>query len=334
MRSKRGIIAALTMSAVAMLTISACGSSGTAASGSSGGTGSLQSITVGQVGTGTTSAPLYLASAEGIWKKHGLTVKTVTFSGDAALVQAILSHSVDIGVGSLTGVLTARESNEPVKVFYGGLNQTAYSWWALPDIKTVAEGKGKRWGISTTGSTTDAVTRYVIQKAGLNPDKDVKIVAAGLSAPRLAAMKVKQLDVNVFVDPYDAQAKALGYNKVADLTDYVKGYPTHVFWATEDYIAKNPTILKNYTAALSEAITETKANPQLAAKDTQATIKGTVADALEGIQNGLSQIDAGGALPVAADMDVFWDMDLTTNALKTRIPDSDWLDPTYITSAS
>ena len=57
---------------------------------------------------------------------------------------------------------------------------------ALPEIKSLADLKGKTVGVTRFGSSTDFALRYLMQKQGFNADKDVTISnsAACRSSPQ------------------------------------------------------------------------------------------------------------------------------------------------------
>jgi ABC-type nitrate/sulfonate/bicarbonate transport system substrate-binding protein len=65
---------------------------------------------------------------------------------------------------------------------------------ALPEIKSVADLKGKTVGVTRFGSSTDFALRYLVQKNGFNPDKDLNILRLG-GMPELAAALSKRLIV-------------------------------------------------------------------------------------------------------------------------------------------
>ena len=50
---------------------------------------------------------------------------------------------------------------------------------ALPEIKSVADLKGKTVGVIRLGSSTDFALRYLMQKQGFNAEKDVNILQLG-----------------------------------------------------------------------------------------------------------------------------------------------------------
>jgi len=308
------------------LAASACSGSGSASGG--------DTITLGLPVQATTLAPVYLATDKNLWKDHNLTVKVVTFKGDAELAKAVLSGDVDVAVGSLTGPLTAEEAGQDVKVIYGGFDMTAFAWYAIPEIRSVAEGKGKNWGVTTLGSSTDLLTRFAAAKAGLNPNSDIKVVQGGASAARLAAMKAGQLQANIFTQPQTIYAEKEGYNKIMDLKDLVDGYPMHVTWGKPQFMDSNPDRAKRFIDTLSSAMQMTKDQPDVAAQSVASANKISLEDAKASIAEWIDQLYPDGRMPSASAMDAFWDMGLQGKVFKSRLPDSQWLDSRFLPKTS
>src|SRR4029077_413191 len=93
----------------------------------------------------------------------------------------------------LTGLLNLIGANQPVKGFYAGFHQADFAWLAQSSIKTWADLKGGTVGVSTFGSLTDQLTRYVLRKHGLKPETDVRIMQAGPSATSIQLLRSGRL---------------------------------------------------------------------------------------------------------------------------------------------
>ena len=136
-------------------------------------------VTIGLSVNDSTFLPIYLAETAGFYKDEGLKVKVLAFRGGSDLTRALVAGSVQVAVAAPTSVLAAINAGEKVKVFYGGFNQAPFFWYAAPSIKTMADVKGKRLGITRFGSSTDALTRFALVAAKLDPNKDVRIIQGG-----------------------------------------------------------------------------------------------------------------------------------------------------------
>ena len=223
-------------------------------------------ITIGLSVNDSTFLPIYLGAEAGLYKAEGLNVKVLAFRGGSDLTRAVVAGSVQIGVAAPTSVLSAISAGENARVFFGGFNQAPFFWYALPSIKTMAEAKGKRIGITRFGSSTDALTRFAVSRAGLDPQKDVKVIQGGGSPERLAAMETGQIDVGVFSLPHNFVAADRGYNLVARQSDFMPDFPIQSFYAMQTFLDANPQTVRAVLRAFIKAVSLAKADKPQAVK--------------------------------------------------------------------
>src|SRR5947208_50210 len=200
-------------------------------------------LTIGVAVPAATYLPLYVAVDEGTFAKQGLRADVVEFRGGSDLIRAMVSKSVDVGVVSLAEITSGIDAGQPLKAFYGGFNIPDFDWYGASFIKSLAEAKGKRIGITQYGSSTDFITRYALTVNGLDP-KDVQIIQAGPPATRLAAMQAGQLDISIFSTPEKFLAAEHGYNLIYSQKQLSDDYPQHLFFATESFLAGDPNTVK------------------------------------------------------------------------------------------
>ncbi len=223
-------------------------------------------LTIAVSVTDSTFLPIYVAEDASLFKAEGLNPKLLSFHGGSDLTRAVVAGSVQIGLASPTSVLSAISAGQNLKVFFGGFNQAPFSWYAVPSIKTMAQAKGKRFGISRFGSATDALTRFAMTKAGLDPQKDAKIIQTGGSAAALAAMETGQIDVGIFSIPSNFTAADRGYNLIARQNDFMPDFPIQSFYAEVKYLEDNPETVKAVLRAFIKAVALAKSNKPLAVK--------------------------------------------------------------------
>jgi ABC-type nitrate/sulfonate/bicarbonate transport system substrate-binding protein len=94
------------------------------------------------------------------------------------------------------------------------------SGWVLvsrTSIKSVPELKGKVIAVGNPGSGPDTNGRIMVKHFGLEPDRDVKFVAAAEGLPEGRLLRVQQgfIDATVVPIPGDLSAKKLGLNVIA-----------------------------------------------------------------------------------------------------------------------
>ncbi|HTH96482.1 MAG TPA: ABC transporter substrate-binding protein [Stellaceae bacterium] len=273
----------------------------------------------------TTYLPIYVAEKEGFFKQEGLDVTVTNFRGGSDLTRAIVAGSIDVGCGAPDSVIAAIQAGQDIKVFYGGFTQTPFEWYAEKSAKTLADLKGKPIGITRFGSSTDALTRMVLTKAGLNPKTDVRITQGGGSSERLAALDAGQIAAGPFEPPFSFIAAERGYNLVAKMSDLMPDYPMQSFFAANAYIKSHPETLKRLLKAFVLAVrfskqhkdeatqilvAATKIDPAYGARTYDAVIGGFREDGLLASDSGLKAFMAlgvsSGAFQKAWPLDAYW----------------------------
>ena len=69
----------------------------------------------------------------GIFKKHGLDLEILYTNGGGETMQAVISGSVDIGIGAGTGsVLGAFAKGAPVRILLAGATGASDLYWYVP----------------------------------------------------------------------------------------------------------------------------------------------------------------------------------------------------------
>ena len=162
----------------------------------------------------------------GLFKKNGLDVDLVYIQGSPILTAAMMSGQVPLSfIGGADTVYLAC-----------GINTLYWRMFSTPDVKTVADLKGKKIGLTTMGSQEDAVTRYLLKEHGLVPDRDVAIVAVGSAPNRLAALSKGIVHASTFIPPQDIAAEKLGLHELIDMSKLGLYNPGSCFASTKTYV--------------------------------------------------------------------------------------------------
>ena len=288
-------------------------------------------ITIGLAVTVPTMLPVFLALDEGYFKEEGLNVKIIAFSGGTDLVRAMIAGSVDVGLSGLASVTVGIKADQPLKVFYGGFNMVMFEWYAVKGITSLADTKGKRFGVARLGSSTDVLTRYALKKNGIDP-KSVQIVQGGESSPRLAAMEAGQLDVNILEPPATYAAADRGLNLIFKQSDIAPDSPYHTFFATEDFIKKDPNTVRALLRGFIKGVRRAKADKERSVKLLEDRIKLSKDYSARTYDNFIGQIYEDGRMPSDAGMQSFWEIGIMAGDFTEPWPKDRYLDSTFIDS--
>lgn len=138
--------------------------------------------------------PLWLALEEGLFAKHGLKVVLKELDSAEELLSALGRREGNIYAATAPYIVSAIGDGADF-VFFANTGYSVLKLLARPDIMRPEELKGKRVGTGELGSSQDRITRQVLLRLGLDPDKDVTLVPmGGRSISRLNALLAGKLD--------------------------------------------------------------------------------------------------------------------------------------------
>jgi len=250
---------------------------------------SADTLRVGKAGRDAFSfVPADVGVQTGIFKKHGLDLEISSFGGEAKLQQGMAADSVDIALSSGPG-LAFIVKGSPIK----GIAAMAgppllFALMVRTDdtVKTVADLKGRKVGVSTVGSVTSWIVSEVSRQNGWGFD-GVSQVPIGDDATRIAALRTKSIDAAIVNLAVALNFVQRGEGRVLlRFNDLLKDFHVHVIFATDKAIAAKPETLRSFLQGWFETIAFMRANkPETVriAKDimgTDATTAGLIYDEL------------------------------------------------------
>jgi len=143
-----------------------------------GGQTALEKIVITYPSRSIASVDLYIAQERGFFHQEGLSADIVQARGNIG-VTALLSGDAH-AVNNVGTVIRAMEHSDlPVKVVSQSLKKNLFWIVTKPEIKSVTELKGKVFGTTTMGGSQHTAAIRFLQRAGLDPDKDITVLIGG-----------------------------------------------------------------------------------------------------------------------------------------------------------
>jgi NitT/TauT family transport system substrate-binding protein len=287
-------------------------------------------LTLGLAVPAASFLPVYVAAAR-TWKEQGLAVEIVSFRGDAEVSQAMAGGSLDLSLQSFDGLVNLINSEQPVKGFYAGFHQADFAWLAQPSVKSWADLKGGTIGVSTFGSLTDALTRYVLRKHALSPETDVRIMQAGPSATSIQMLRSGRLLAAIQSAPTKWVAQDAGLTVLGTQdSEIAPQWPKHTFVAHTKFLDDNPETLRAFLRAHVAAIRLARADRDLAVKVLVDQVKYQPSYAARAYDENMPAFDERGRLPDDKYMDIFWSIVIAAGAAKEPWPAARLMDERFI----
>jgi NitT/TauT family transport system substrate-binding protein len=217
-------------------------------------------------------APWYAALAEGYFKDEGLDVSIVPAQGTAQTIQAVESGTADIAFVDVPSVVLARANGSKLKMVAVNYEKAPYAIFSLSTGANVTEPKqleGLNLGSGAGSFTPKIIQGFMVQK-GLDPTKlTISNVAPSARASTLLSGQIPAIEFFIMAKPgLETGAKSVNAElRTLSLADHGLELYSNGIAATDDYIAKNPDVLRRFVRAGLKGWKFAIADPERAAAD-------------------------------------------------------------------
>ncbi|MGE5819415.1 MAG: ABC transporter substrate-binding protein, partial [Deltaproteobacteria bacterium] len=161
--------------------------------------GSAQRVVITYSSRSIASIDLFIAQERGFFREEGLDPQLVQVRATAAIA-AIVAGEVN-ALGSIGSAIRAIPRGAPIKVLAVSLRRPVFWLVTRPEIKTIADIKGKVVGTTTLGGSQHTAGVRMLHRGGLNPDRDVTVVLGGDVPTQLQALVNGSIQVGILSPP-------------------------------------------------------------------------------------------------------------------------------------
>jgi NitT/TauT family transport system substrate-binding protein len=209
--------------------------------------------------------PLTIAEQKGYFKEEGLEVEINDFGGGAKSLQALIGGSVDVVTGAYEHTIRMQAKGQDVRAITELGRFPAIVIAVKKDkadkIKSAADFKGLKIGVTAPGSSTALMAQYAMVKAGLKPS-DAAIIGVGSGASGVAAMQKGEIDIISHLDPVIAKLESDGDIVVLIDTRTEAGTralfggsnPAATLYSKKDFIDANPVTTQRLVNAFVKSL--------------------------------------------------------------------------------
>ncbi|MCS7235566.1 MAG: ABC transporter substrate-binding protein [Armatimonadota bacterium] len=155
--------------------------------------------------------PVLVAEAAGYFRGEGVEVTRILLTGGVSIRNLLIGGRATFGVLGTEHIPLARTAGSPLKAVasvYDRLHVTLIVRSGLRDqVKSVEHLRGRVVGVTAPGSFTWSVAVTFLKRAGLEPERDVRLLAVGTDAHVLyAALQTGRVDALAFSEPVLSRA--------------------------------------------------------------------------------------------------------------------------------
>jgi ABC-type nitrate/sulfonate/bicarbonate transport system substrate-binding protein len=218
---------------------------------------------VHRTGIGSPNAFIFVAGIDkGFYKDQGLDTLTIMAQPQVG-VQGLIGGSFDFSqiLGATTTAIMRGVGLKIVMVFD---SKPQFWLYGAPDIKKLQDVRGKTVAIQTIGGASGHMTRELLSKSGIDPQRDVTIQVIPLEG-RLAALGSGGIAATVVNAPERTRASKLGFNELASYGDHFE-YSSGGVAVTEKLLAERPDFVRRFLAGTLQTLQWYRRNEKEAVK--------------------------------------------------------------------
>ena len=202
--------------------------------------------------------PLFIALHRGFFKDEAIDIEIPMMLPQLAH-NALMSGEVDYH-GVADSALRLAAKGAPLKAIFFGAMRPNYFLMAKPQVKSVAELRGKLIGMVRFGDTVELATRIALSREGLDPQKDAIPIMIGLPTTRVAALAAGSIDATIAVPPDNVLLRQKGFRELLFLGDAVE-FPSNGFATTDRQLGEKRDLTKRTLRALYRGLTFARERP-------------------------------------------------------------------------
>jgi NitT/TauT family transport system substrate-binding protein len=203
-------------------------------------------------------SPLWVAQDRGLFAKYGLDVDLIFISSGSLNVQALVGNSVQFAAGG-PAALEARLRGLKLVTIANPLTLLASSLVAHPDIKSIADLKGKVGAVSRFGSSSHQGLRYLFRKNGFS-ENDLKLLQLGGDSGRLTGLVTGKVQYTFLGAAASEQARTQGLRVLATAQQMAIPFPWTSVVVNDGWLEGNRDLAYRYVKAVTEAVRFMKRN--------------------------------------------------------------------------
>jgi len=215
---------------------------------------------------------MFMAKQEGLFKKNGLDVELIHIQSSSRGIQAILAGEIALSFMDGSNAAQANLKGANIILVAGATNRQVFSLMAKPEIKRIADLRGKKIGITRVGSSTHTSALYALGSAGLKT-ADYQLLPL-LEVPNIfTALAAGQIDAGVVSPPTNARAKKAGFVELMNIAKEGPEFVSVAVGTSRAYIKANEDIVRRVVRSYAEGIQIFKSNKPAAIRMFQNQLK-------------------------------------------------------------
>jgi ABC-type nitrate/sulfonate/bicarbonate transport system substrate-binding protein len=239
-----------------------------------------ETLKLGFSGGSATQLAGYLAVDQKLFDIYGVNVE-LTQSAGTTMIRALDSGSLHVAIVGGGQALNAYVKGVEVRIISGLVNTVPFQLWAKPGLSQLQDLRGKLIANTPPGTSLNLASQILLMRAGLDPLKDVKLVAFGRLGLVSQALLSGVVDA-ALLSPHEAvEARRAGLRMLLDMTTPRVPCLFTSIVASKAVVDKSASSLDRFLRGILHGIKLALTNPDMAKKTLSRNMRLTDPEAIE-----------------------------------------------------
>lgn len=280
-------------------------------------------------GSSPAHTPIWVVEERGLLKKNGIDGEVISITASSIAVQVLLSGEVDVIIGSVAN-LTSRLAGGDTIMIMGLVPTFVDHLITHPSITNIEQLKGKVGAVNRAGTSSELGIKLTLRKLGLDPNKDVKLVARGGNPERLAAISQGVAQFTHMPEPFVREAERLNLKDFLDIGSLKIPFHWNASHTRESLIKTKRPVIARYVRAMVEALHFIKTNKEGTKAILAKKLRMDDQEGLERAYNAYNAIFREAPYPYVEGVKTFMDDLALTNPKAATVDLSKYVDMTFV----
>jgi NitT/TauT family transport system substrate-binding protein len=225
--------------------------------------------------------PVWVGRDRGFFKKNGIDAEVIAVNSGVTALQALLAKEIELAVISVPSLVASRLGGADTTMIATVVPYFMDQIVVAPGITRPEQLKGKTGGVNRQNTSSDMALRHGLRRIGVDPEKDVRIIAVGGNPERLAALSRNVIQFSMMGEPFTREAEKAGFKVLIDIGTLKIPFHTNGILATESLIKARRPLAEKFTRAMIESIHYIKTDKEGTKAVITANLRVTDPDSLE-----------------------------------------------------
>ena len=233
-------------------------------------------------------APIWVAQDGGLFTKHGVSVDLKYLAATTA-VQGMVGGGEEVGLVGNQGIDAKLEGADLIYVA-SGLPTFVFQVYGRPEIKSMADLKGKVVAVTQPAASTDYAMRIVLKRNGLEPDKDVRILYAQDINGVFTNVNAGNAAAGIMSAPTSLKAQAVGLKPIVNVTELKIPFLFTAMLSSPKVMREKNEALTRFLRGYIEAMAVIRKDKETTIKSMGKYLKTTDREVLESVYDDYKDV--------------------------------------------